>query len=223
MTAFIEQYYEKSIRIAPDGFSFFKVNGKKMESVAFSYSDNTLITNEAPLFFNSSDEITLISARHIPMLIPEEIYDSTHDTEYLSLQFDTSRLGETCSETVGAYRAVYFLTKNEKDTLGRLPFRYKTVAEASLFYRFLCQQEAIDAIFVGRNPNFTDIMAVHKGEILMTNRFQLMEPADTLYYIYNIVTQFHLQNPSLYIHYFAEEDKKLTALLKTYKLNPNII
>ena len=223
MTAFIEQYYEKSIRIAPDGFSFFKVNGKKMESVAFSYSDNTLITNEAPLFFNSSDEVSLISARHIPMLIPEEIYDPTRDTEYLSLQFDTSHLGETCSETVGAYRAVYFLTKNEKDTLGRLPFRFKTVAETSLFYRFLCQQEAIDAIFVGRNPNFTDIMAVHKGEILMTNRFQLMEPADTLYYIYNIVTQFHLQTPSLYIHFFAEEDKKLTALLKTYKLNPNII
>ena len=33
MTPFIEQYYEKSIRIAPDGFSFFKLNGKKMESV----------------------------------------------------------------------------------------------------------------------------------------------------------------------------------------------
>lgn len=223
MTAFTDQYYEKSIRIAPDGFSFFKMNGKKMETVSFSYSDNTLITNEAPLFFNSSDEITVISARHIPMLIPEEIYDSARDSEYLTLQFDTSHLGATYSETNGSYRTVYFLTKNEKDTLSRLPFRLQTVAEASLFYRFLCQQKANDALFVGRNTDFTDIMAVHKGEILLTNRFPLVEPADTLYYIYNIVTQFHLQDPALYLHFFAEEDKKLSALLKTHKLNPNIV
>ena len=186
MTPFIEQYYEKSIRIAPDGFSFFKQNGEKMETVSFSYADNTLITNEAPRFFNTSDE---------------KIY----------------------SEKNGSYRAVYFLTKNEKDTLGRLPFRSQTTSENSLFYRFLCQQKSNDSLFVSRNPGFTDVMAVHKGEILMTNRFQLVEPADTLYYIYNIVTQFHLQDTALYLHFFAEEDKKLTSLLKTHKLNLNII
>ena len=223
MTPFIEQYYEKSIRIAPDGFSFFKLNGKKMESVSFSYSDNTLITNEAPKFFNASDEVTVIAARHIPMLIPEEIYDSARNREYLTLQFDTSHLGESYSDKNGLYQSVYFLTKNEKDTLGRLPFRFQTVAETTLFYRFLCQQEKTDALFVGRNKEFTDILAVHKGEILLANRFQLVEPADTLYYIYNIVTQFHLQSPALYLHCFGEDDKKLTSLLKSYKLTPNIV
>ena len=64
---------------------------------------------------------------------------------------------------------------------------------------------------------------VHKGEILLANRFQLVEPADTLYYMYNIVTQFHLQNPALYLHFFAEEEKKLISLLKTHKLDPNIV
>jgi hypothetical protein len=223
MTPFIEQYYDKSIRIAPDGFSFFKQNGKKMESVSFSYADNTLITNEAPRFFNSSDEVTVIAARHIPMLIPEEIYDSSRDKEYLELQFDTSHVGKIYSEKNGSYRAVYFLTKNEKDTLGRLPFRFQTTSENSLFYRFLCQQKSNDTLFVSCNPGFTDVVAVRKGEILMTNRFQLVEPADTLYYIYNIVTQFHLQSPSLYIHFFAEDDKKLAALLKSHNLNPNIV
>ena len=223
MTPFIEQYYEKSIRIAPDGFSFFRLNGKKMESVSFSYTDNTLITNEAPKFFNASDEVTVIAARHIPMLIPEEIYDPARNMGYLTLQFDTSHLGESYSDKNGLYQAVYFLTKNEKDTLGRLPFRFQTVAETSLFYRFLCQQEKTDALFVGRNKDFTDILALHKGEILLANRFHLVEPADTLYYIYNIVTQFHIQSPALYIHYFTDEDKKLTSLLKTYKLNPNIV
>ena len=223
MTPFIEQYYEKSIRIAPDGFSFFKLNGKKMESVSFSYSDNTLITNEAPRFFSASDEITVIAARHVPMLIPEEIYDPARNMEYLTLQFDTSHLGESYSDKNGLYRAVYFLTKNEKDTIGRLPFRFNMVSEATLFYRFVCQQETNESLFVGRNRDFTDIVAVHKGEILLANRFHLVEPADTLYYIYNIVTQFHLQSPALYLHCFGEEDKKLTSLLKTHKLNPNIV
>ena len=223
MTPFIEQYYDKSIRIAPDGFSFFKLNGKKMESVSFSYADNTLITNEAPKFFNSSDEVTVIAARHIPMLIPEEIHDSARDKDFLTLQFDTSHLGESHSDKTGTYQAVYFLTQNEKDTLKRLPFRFQTVAETTLFYRFLCQQETTDSLFVSRNLDFTDVLAVRKGEILMTNRFQLVEPADTLYYIYNIVTQFHLQSPSLYIHFFAEDDKKLAALLKSHNLNPNIV
>lgn len=223
MSPFIEQYYDKSIRIAPDGFSFFRLNGKKMESVSFSYADNSLITNEAPRFFNSSDEITVIAARNIPMLIPDEMYDPSRDKEYLTLQFDTSHLGESYSDKLGSYRAVYFLTQNEKDTLKRLPFRVQTVAEPTLFYRYLCQQEATDSLYVGRNSNFTDVMAVRKGEILMVNRFQQVEPADTLYYIYNIVTQFHLHNPALYIHNFAEEDRKLASLLKTYKLNPNVI
>ena len=223
MTPFIEQYYEKSIRIAPDGFSFFRQNGKKMESVSFSYTDNTLITNEAPKFFNASDEVTVIATRHIPMLIPEEIYDPARNMEYLTLQFDTSHLGESYSDKNGLYQAVYFLTKNEKDTIGRLPFHFNMVAESTLFYRFLCQQETNDSLFVGRNHDFTDIVAVHKGEILLANRFHLVEPADTLYYIYNIVTQFHIQSPALYLHYFTDEDKKLTALLKTHKLNPNIV
>ncbi len=223
MTPFIEQYYEKSIRIAPDGFSFFRQNGKKMESVSFSYTDNTLITNEAPKFFNASDEVTVIATRHIPMLIPEEIYDPARNMEYLTLQFDTSHLGESYSDKNGLYQAVYFLTKNEKDTIGRLPFRFNMVAESTLFYRFLCQQETNDSLFVGKNHDFTDIVAVHKGEILLANRFHLVEPADTLYYIYNIVTQFHIQSPALYLHYFTDEDKKLTALLKTHKLNPNIV
>ena len=223
MTPFIEQYYEKSIRIAPDGFSFFRQNGKKMESVSFSYTDNTLITNEAPKFFNASDEVTVIATRHIPMLIPEEIYDPARNMEYLTLQFDTSHLGESYSDKNGLYQAVYFLTKNEKDTIGRLPFRFNMVAESTLFYRFLCQKETNDSLFVGRNHDFTDIVAVHKGDILLANRFHLVEPADTLYYIYNIVTQFHIQSPALYLHYFTDEDKKLTALLKTHKLNPNIV
>ena len=223
MSPFTEQYYEKSIRIAPDGFSFFKLNGKKMESVSFSYTDNTLITNEAPRFFNPSDEITVIAARHIPMLIPDEIYDPDRNMEYLTLQFDTSHLGESYTDKNGLYQSVHFLTKNEKDTLGRLPFRFKMVAEITLFYRFLCQQEASDSLFVGRNRDFTDVVAVHKGEILLANRFQLVEPADTLYYMYNIVTQFHLQNPALYLHFFVEEEKKLISLLKTHKLDPNIV
>ena len=223
MSPFIEQYYDKSIRIAPNGFSFFRIDGKKMESVSFSYAENTLITNEAPRFFRSSDEITVIAARHTPMLIPEEIYDPTRNMEYLTLQFDTSHLGESNSDKNGSYRSVYFLTKNEKDTLGRLPFHFNLVSETTLFYRFLCQQEANESLFVGRNKDFTDIVAVHKGEILLANRFNLVEPTDTLYYIYNIVTQFHLQHPALYLHFFAEEDKKLTALLKSHKLNPNIV
>lgn len=194
-----------------------------MESMSFSYADNTLITNEAPRFFNHSDEINVIVAKHTPMLIPDEIYDPARNMEYLTLQFDTSHLGESFSDKNGIYQSVFFITKNEKDTLGRLTFHFNMVAETTMFYRFLCQQETNESLFISRNRDFTDILAVHKSEIILANRFNLVEPADTLYHIYNVITQFHLQNPALFLHYFAEEDKKLTSLLKTYKLNPNIV
>ena len=223
MTPFIQQYYEKSIRIAPDGFSFYKPNGKHPESVSFSYSDNTLVSNEAPRFFSPSDEITVIAAHHIPMLVPDEIYEPARNMEYLTLQYDTAHLGESYADKNGLYQSVYFITQNEKDTLGQLPFRFRMVAETTLFYRFLCQKEACYALFVSRNRDFTDVVAVHKGEILLANRFQLVEPVDTLYYIYNIVTQFHMQNPAVYLHFFTEEEKKLTSLLKTHNLDLNIV
>ena len=220
MNMSFQAYYGKSIRIAPDGFSFYKQEGKRLTVKSFPRTSDALLSTEAPLF---DEEVTVIAAQHIPMLVPAELYLPEKNREYLDLQYDTSRLGATCTDDAGAYKAVYFLTQNEKDTLGRLPFPRQTVSETTLLYRMLCEQDVDSAVFVAQNAAFTDIVAVQKKELLFANRFHVVEPVDTLYYICNVSQQFNLRQPQVFLHFFADEDKKLSQLLKTYKMNPVIL
>ena len=223
MNTVFQQYYEKSIRIAPDGFSFYKHDGKLLIGKFFPRSSDALLSTEAPAFFGSDDTITVIAAHYIPMLVPNEIHDPEKNSAYLQLQFDTSQLGATFADVTGQYSSVYFLTKNENDTIGRLPFRCEVVAETTLLYRFLTENTTEPSIFMALNRDFVDILAVQKGEIAFLNRFPLVEPSDILCYIYNIMKQFNLRQPELYLHFFAEEDKKLVQLLKQYSFKTNIL
>ena len=223
MKSLFQEYYGKSIRIAPDGFSFFKPSLRGLTIKSFPRTSDALLSTEAPQFFGTEEKVTVIAAQHIPMLVPAELYRPEKEREYLDLQYDTSRLGATCTDDAGAYKAVYFLTQNEKDTLGRLPFPHETVSETTLLYRMLCECNAESSMFVAQNAAFTDIVAVQKGELLFANRFRLVEPVDTLYYICNVIQQFNLRQPQLFLHFFTEENKKLPQLLKTYKLNPVIL
>lgn len=223
MKSSFQAYYGKSIRIAPDGFSFFKTSPRGLAVKSFPRTSDALLSTEAPLFFGTGEKVAVIAAQHIPMLVPTELYLPGKGREYLDLQYDTSRLGATRTDDLGAYQAVYFLTQNEKDTLDRLPFPHETVSETTLLYRLLCECNAESAMFVAQNAAFTDIVAVQKGVLLFANRFQLAEPADTLYYICNVIQQFNLHRPQLCLHLFTEENHKLPQLLKTYKLNPVIL
>lgn len=223
MDTVFQPYYEKSIRLAPDGFSFFRRSGRQWTAKSFSYKSNALVTTEAPAFFGDTDCVNVVVARHIPMLVPAELYDAGKDSAYLNLQFDTSQLGESHADTLGIYRAVYFLTKNETDILRRLPFACNVVSEASLFFRFLQDRQTDQSLFLALNNGFVDILALNKGEVALLNRFQLVEPTDILCYIYNIMKQCNMRQPDVYLHFFAEEDKKLVQLLKSYHFNTNIL
>ena len=223
MNATYRLYDTESIRIAPDGFSFYKPDGDKTAVRHFANTSGALLSTEAPQFFGDGTDVTVVVARHIPMLVPAELYDSAKDHEYLSLQYDISRLGATFADTMGAYKAVYFLTQNETDTLNRLPFPYKTVAETTLLHRFLCAQGNPTALFVAANHGFTDIVVTQKEEPLLVNRFSPAEAEDTLYHVLNIVKQYNLRQPALYLRQFGEEGRKLPQLLKTYNLNPVIL
>ena len=216
-------YDKESIRIAPDGFSFYKLDGSKTVSKTFASTSGALLSTEAPQFFGNAAQVTVVAAQQVPMLVPAELYDADKDRDYLALQFDTSKLGATFTDAVGAYQAVYFLTQNETDTLNRLPFPHQTVAETTLFYRFLCAQGHSAALFVSANPGFTDIVATQKEELLLMNRFRPAEPEDTLYHVLNVVKQCNLRQPALYLRPFGDKDRKLSQLLKTYNLNPIIL
>lgn len=223
MNTVFQQYYEKSIRIAPDGFSFFKQDGKRLVSKVFPRSSDALLSTEAPTFFGSEDMVTVVAAHHIPMLIPGEIHNAEKNFAYLQLQFDISQLGATFTDADGQYQSVYFLTKNENDTICRLPFRYQVVAETTLLYRFITENCSEPSFFVAKNHDFVDILAVQKGEIAFVNRFHLVEATDILCYLYNIMKQFNLRQSTLFLHFFAEEDKKLVQLLKQYSFKTNIL
>ncbi len=223
MNTLFREYYGKSIRIAPDGFSLFKREGDRLTAKEYPHSSDALLSVEAPQFFAGNEQVTVISAHHIPMLVPDELYQPEKEKEYLNLQFDTSRLGQTFSDKMGHYQAVYFMTQNDKDTLSRLPFSRTTVAEPTLFYRFLCEQDSETSLFVALNDKFTDILAVNKKEPLFLNRFNLVEPADTLYFICDVIKQFNLHQPDVYLHFFTDENKKLLQLLKAYQMKTSIL
>ena len=213
----------ESIRIAPDGFSFYKPDGRKTVSEAYANTSGALLSTEAPQFFGDVAQVTVIAAQRIPMLVPAELYDPAKDRDYLALQYDIANLGATFTDPVGAYQAVYFMTKNEVDTLNLLPFPHQTQAETTLFYRFLCAQGNPAALFVAANSEHTDIVAEQKGEILLMNRFRPAEPEDTLYHVLNVIKQCNLRQPSLYLRQFGDGGRKLPQLLKTYNLNPIIL
>ena len=215
MNTSFQVYYRKSIRIAPDGFSFYKQEGKREIRKDYPLTSDALLSVEAPQFFTGDEQVTVISAHYIPMLVPDELYNPGKVKDYLNLQFDTSRLGDIHTDTMGNYRAVYFLTQNEKDTLSRLPFSQEVVAESTLLYRFLCEQEHDNSMFVALNDGFTDVVAVQKKEPVLLNRFLLVEPADTLYYICNVIKQHNLHQPVVFMHFFGQENKKLIQLLKS--------
>lgn len=223
MNPIFKKYYGKSIRIAPDGFSFFRHSGERLDVKTFPASSNALITTEAPGFFQPGDRVSVIAARHVPILVPSELHDPDKNREYLDLQFDTSSIGGVFADTAGDYKAVYSLPKNVTDTLSRLPYPYEVTAETTLFYRFLSESNAESALLVAPNPTFTDIVAVHKGALAFMNRFHQTEPADTLYYICNILTQFNLRQPVIFQLAYAGENRKLTQLLKSCKLKTEVL
>lgn len=223
MTPLLKEYYGKSIRIAPDGFSFYKEDGKRLTVKTFPHSSNALITTEAPSFFNPDTSLDIIASQQVPMLIPTELFAPAKVTEYLALQFDTSRLGRAYNDPLGEYQAVYFLSQNVMDTIGRLPFTHQVVSETTLTFRMLQQLNAAAAISVGLNNGFFDVAVVHKGAPQLANRFPMTEPTDILYYLLNIIRQLNLRSPEVLLHFHEEADKKLLQLLKTYKLKPIIL
>lgn len=216
-------YYGKSIRIAPDGFSFYKQDGKRLVSKSFPNDSGALVSTEAPQFFAPDDPLTVVAAWHIPMLVPAELYDPAKGRDYLALQFDTSRFGDAFADEVGAYKAVYSLTQNKLDTLSRLPNPQQIVSETTLAFRMLRDLDATSAIFVGHNNGFIDVAALHKGEPLLANRFPLTEPADIFFYLLHISKQLNLRSPEILLHFYGEEDRKLLQLLKSYKIKPVIL
>lgn len=223
MNPSLNEYYGKSIRIAPDGFSFYKQDGKRLVSKSFPNDSCALVSTEAPQFFAPDEPLTVVAAWHVPILVPSELYDPAKGRDYLSLQFDISRLGKSFADEIGAYTAVYSLTQNKLDALSRLSNPQQIVSETTLAFRMLRDLDATSAIFIGHNEGFIDVAAAHKGEPLLANRFQLTEPSDILYYLLNIVKQLNLRSPELLLHFFGNEDRKLLQLLKSYKIKPVIL
>jgi hypothetical protein len=73
------------------------------------------------------------------------------------------------------------------------------------------------------NNGFADILAMQKGEIAFLNRFHLLEPADIVCYLYNIMKQCGLRQPELHLCFWGDEDKKLVQMLKNCHFKPNIL
>lgn len=221
MNQLISNYYKKSIRLTPDGFSLYwlQENGK-LQQAHYPTAENALITNKAPQFFNLSTDdnqsVDIIIATKMPMLIPDIIYDESKVTDYLRMQFDISQMGQCFSEQLGHYRSLSFMTQNESDTIRELPCQVHCVSEASLLYQFLLEQNMTEAVLLSINDSFADILAMQHNDPLLINRTKHVENVDLLYYTLNSVQQLGLRNPTLFVNHFGKGNKKLNDLLAQY-------
>ena len=104
--------------------------------------ENVLLTTKAPEFFGmetaTPQPIDIIVGTHVPMLVPDVIYDEAKAKDYLNMQFDITHYGQHFSDQLGHYRSLYFLTQNEYDTINHLPCIPHFISEGTLLYRFLC-------------------------------------------------------------------------------------
>lgn len=228
MNDFIKQYYQKSIRLTPNGFSLYKQGEDGQVSVEhFQNTENVLIGKQASDFFNLEampyQPIEIVSATHAPMLVPDEIYDDAKAAQYLQLQFDISQFGHHFSDQLGHYRALYFLTQNEYSTVNEINCLPRFVSEATLLYRFLSDQSKSESVLLSVNDTFADVVALHKGEPTLVNRITRMENVDILYYTLNCMQQFMMTDTTLYVHYFYQPNRKLNELLCNYHQNVIIL
>lgn len=221
MNKFLNNYYKKSIRLTPDGFSLYDLqdNGTQRQEF-YASAENALVTNLAPDFFKfgttEEEPLDIIVATRIPMLIPDIIYEKSKDTEYLRMQFDISQLGKAFNEPLGRYRSLFFLTQNEYSSLSELHCQPVFKSEISLFYDFLIHQESQESVLLSVNETFADFIVIQKGEPLMVNRTTHVENVDILYYTINCVQQMGLSSPTLYVKQFCKPNKKLNDLLAQY-------
>lgn len=221
MDAILSNYYKKSIRLTPDGFSLYKLSDNgKMEHQDFPAGENVLLTTKAPEFFGldaaNTQPLDIIVGTHVPMLVPDVIYDDAKAKDYLNIQFDLTHYGQHFSDQLGHYRSLYFLTQNEYDTVNHLPCIPHFVSEGTLLYRFLCEKNETEAMLLSVNERYADIMAVHGGAPSLVNRITRTENVDILYYTLNCMQQFMMNTPTLFVHYFNKPNKKLNDLLEKY-------
>lgn len=218
MNPILSTYYKKSIRLTPNGFSLFKENpNSEIERADFLYKENVLITTTAPDFLqfnpNSMEAVDVIVATHVPMLIPDEIYDDNKAKEYLQLQYDITHFGQYYSDQLSHYRALYFLTQNEYSTLNNLNCIPHFICECTHLYEYLNEQNKPESILLSLNDTYADVIMIHKQELVLVNRIQHIDNVDILYQLLNFVKQFGLTEPTVYVHYFYHSNLKLNDLL----------
>ncbi|MBR4136580.1 MAG: DUF3822 family protein [Bacteroidales bacterium] len=221
MNPILTAYYTKSIRLTPNGFSLFSLENGKLKREDYGNEENVLMTQKVPAFFRLSDDepktpVDVVVATHVPMLIPEVIYDEAKMKDFLAMQFDVSQLGQAFADQLGLYRSLYFLTQNECDTLKSVPFQPVFKSEATILYDFLLHQVQGDAVLLSVNDHFVDYFAMHANAPALVNRSTRTENVDILYYSLNCMQQFGLSEPTIYVHYFSTPNKKLNDLLRHY-------
>lgn len=227
MNALLSKYYTKSIRLSPDGFSLSDTDGDGfLHRQDFKNGTSVLLSTEAPKFFrleNINEPLDVIVATHVPMLIPEIIYDDGKAKEYLNLQHDITHYGQHYCDRVGLYRALYFLTRNEYTTVSSLPCQTRTVSEMTLFCQFLQEHNHPESMLISVNDRFVDFLAMHDNQPSFVNRTFHTEAVDVLYYSMNSIQQFGFREPEIIVNYFCAPDKKLNELLQKYHQQVTIL
>ncbi len=227
MNALLSKYYKESIRLSPDGFSLSDTdeNGLMLRQ-DFRNGTNVLLSAEALKFFrveNRNEPLDIIVATHVPMLIPEIIYDDGKAKEYLNIQHDITHYGQHYSDHVGLYRALYFLTQNEYTTVSSLPCPTHTVSEMTLFCQFLHEHNHPESLLISVNDRFVDFLAMHDNQPSFVNRTFHTEAVDVLYYSMNSIQQFGFREPEIIVNYFCAPDKRLNELLRKYHQKVTIL
>lgn len=228
MNNLLNTYYTKSIRLTPNGFSLYKTDSNgNLVYKHYKNTQNVLISTSAPDFFEFENAgiqpLDVITATHVPILIPDSLYDDSKAKDYLSLQFDITHFGQYFSDQLAHYRALFFLNQNDYSTLNNMSCLPRFVSDTTCLFRFLNDQQLPESILLSVNDTFADLIVLHKQEPVLINRLQHIDNTDVLYQLLNLIKQFGLLDPTLFIQYFYECTPGLNDLLKKYISNVIIL
>ncbi|MEG1555573.1 MAG: DUF3822 family protein [Bacteroidales bacterium] len=214
----------KSIRIFPDGFSFYKKNKGNEEEVKQTFTgSSSTIASEAPYFFeldeNQTEDIQIIVATVPPVLIPKPLFQAEKMQDYLKFQFETAEIGKSFSDEIESYRSIYFLDQKAVNALKRLNINTHYVHEITLLLKDgIKRSQSRNFVLLSLNKSFADFIVWKDEKLMMVNRFNFTSEIDMLFYLLHVIQQFDMKETSckIYLNYFIERNPKLITLLNTY-------
>jgi hypothetical protein len=199
----IAKYHTLSIRLAPDGFSFFVLNQKENKVVHFQHSpidihqDAVVIALNAmrsqELFSFPFQEVRVIIDTPEVTVVPQDLFDDDKKEDLFALNNDIGPNEYVLSNHSSAYDVeVLFLVQKELYAFLNKNFsKIRFVHQLSLMLDQSNKypDKAQEQLFVSYSEHHFSVVALRNNSLVYHNAFKLIVPDDLIYYFLLVIQE----------------------------------